>query len=646
MTHAEIRSLYLNGSHCGPITADGLRTSGNFSLQKTTITGEVRFLGADIGGDLSCTGATMDNEGKKALNADGLTVKGSVFLRGDFSCTGEVRFLGADIGGDLDCSKGTFQGEICLLGANIDGVLGCTGATMVNEGGMALNADGLTVKGDVFLSGDFSCTGEVRFLGADLGGDLDCTGATMDNNDGDALSADRLTVKGSVFLSDGFSSTGEVRFLGADIGGDLSCIGATMDNQGEKALSADRLMVKGDVFLSRDFSCKGEVRFPGADIGGNLNCSKGTFHGEVCLLGANIGGVLGCIGATMDNEGGKALSADRLTVKGSVFLRNDFSSTGEVRFPGADIGGDLDCTGATMDNEGGKALNAQDLHVKGSVFIQDFSSPGLLDFTRATVDAYFIVAGVKKREQFGISLISASVGHLRFSKDSWPTQNNLYLDGLTYERLDDTDGVQPHQRIHWVKLQPQQHGRFHPQPYEQLAKSLAKAGHAEEAKDTQYSKAKDNLKYTYLPVRKWLLYQFLGLIIGFGHKPLRALYWIVGAIALGALIFWVAAPGMTESQHWAITPCDSQAEPLHLESYPPFHPLWYSIDSFIPLVDLHMERYWTPNTEVRWPAHGDLYITGELLRWFQWLFILLGWIFTTLFVVGLTGLVRGDPSKE
>ena len=53
---------------------------------------------ADIGGQLSCRGATLHNEDGDALNADRATVKGDVFLDEGFSATGEVHLASVRAG--------------------------------------------------------------------------------------------------------------------------------------------------------------------------------------------------------------------------------------------------------------------------------------------------------------------------------------------------------------------------------------------------------------------------------------------------------------------------------------------------------------------------------------------------------------------
>src|SRR5439155_573020 len=60
--------------------------------------GEVRLLGATIGGDLVCDGAQFSNPNGDALSADGVQIKGSAFLRNGFKAEGEVRLFGATIG--------------------------------------------------------------------------------------------------------------------------------------------------------------------------------------------------------------------------------------------------------------------------------------------------------------------------------------------------------------------------------------------------------------------------------------------------------------------------------------------------------------------------------------------------------------------
>jgi hypothetical protein len=95
----------------------------------------------------------------------------------------------------------------------------------------------------------------------------------------------------------------------------------------------------------------------------------------------------------------------------------------------------------------------------------------------------------------------------------------------------------------------------------------------------------------------------------------------------------------------AITPTDPDAYDCLIQSgesprhYPPFNAAIYSLENFLPLVDLNQGAYWRPN-----PRHGSggrlRVLPGTMLRWYLWVHILAGWILTPLLAAGLSGLVR------
>ncbi|MFI5606856.1 hypothetical protein ACIA77_06580, partial [Amycolatopsis sp. NPDC051903] len=223
------------------ILSDGFSATGNGDL------GSVRLLGAHIGGQLFCRGATLHNDSGPAIDADRLQTGGSVFLSDRFSATGNGN-----------------RGLVRLLGAHIGSQLFCRGATLHNDSGPALNADGLQTGDSVFLSGGFSATGAgelgtIRLLGAHIGGELSCSQATLCNDSGPALNANGLQTGAEVFLSDGFSATGTgdrgaIVLHTGHIGSQLVCIGATLCNDSGPALNANGLQTGAEVFLSDGFS--------------------------------------------------------------------------------------------------------------------------------------------------------------------------------------------------------------------------------------------------------------------------------------------------------------------------------------------------------------------------------------------------------
>jgi hypothetical protein len=85
--------------------------------------------------------------------------------------------------------------------------------------------------------------------------------------------------------------------------------------------------------------------------------------------------------------------------------------------------------------------------------------------------------------------------------------------------------------------------------------------------------------------------------------------------------------------------------------YESFYPVIYSLENCFPLVKLGQAERWRPDpTPPASPcaASGWVYqllclvVSPAFLRVFRWAQICLGWILATLFVAGLTGIVRKD----
>ena len=93
------------------LAADGLKVDGGMFCQEGfAAQGEVRLLGAHVGGQLGFSGAQLSNKGGAALNADELSVDGGMFCRG-LAAQGEVRLLGAHVGTQLGFSGAQLSNE-------------------------------------------------------------------------------------------------------------------------------------------------------------------------------------------------------------------------------------------------------------------------------------------------------------------------------------------------------------------------------------------------------------------------------------------------------------------------------------------------------------------------------------------------------
>jgi len=567
----------------GPLDFEGARLLHRLSLIRCAIPEGILLT------DARARRIDLSGSYIRGLHADGLAVEGDLVLSG-LICAGEVRLLGARIGGNLEC----------------------TGARLENPNGNALSADGMTVEGGVFLDEGFHATGEVRLPRTRILGELRCRGARLENPNENALSAAGMTVEGNVFLDEGFHAIGAVRLRGARIQGQLSCRGARLENPNGDALVANRMTVGGSVFLDREFHATGAVRLPGARIQGQLSCR----------------------GARLENPNGDALVADRMTVGGSVFLDRGFHATGAVRLVGARVGGRLSCTGARLENSNGNALNADEMTVEGSVFLdQKFYAIGTVRLARARIQGALVCTEARFENPNGIALNleHARLGVIEDDEGSWPQRGRLRIDGLEYEGFaGDQTPTDARRRLEWLRRQLPD---FRPQPYDQLARVFRRMGREADAVEVLIAKQEDLIRHGKLSWWGRLTRRILGITIGHGYRSGRALLWSLAFVIAGALIFgWANARGlMAPSSPEILTDPLYRAGGTIPPDYPRFEALFYSLDAFLPIVDLHQESFWLPDA-------GKPF--GALVRIYLWIHIAAGWFLSTLFVSGVTGLVR------
>ena len=621
------------------LIGDGMKVGSDVFLDGGfTAAGAVWLPGAAITGQLSCRGAqlTSQNQGGNALDAGGMKVGGDVFLDGGFTAAGAVRLPGAAITGQLSCR-----------GAQL---------TSQNQGGNALVGDGMKVGGNVFLDGGFTAAGAVRLPSAAITGQLSCRGAQLTSQDqgGNALVGDGMKVGAGVFLDRGFTAAGAVRLPGADITGQLNCRGAklTGQNQYGDALDAGGMKV-GDVFLDGGFSAAGAVRLHGADITGQLNCGSAQLTGH--------------------DQDGDALIGDGMKVGGDVFLDRGFTPAGAVRLPGADITGQLNCRGAqlTSQNQDGNALDASGMRVGGDVFLDGgLTAAGTFSLNSAHVGGSVSLRPAALAGAGTVALTAAKaqiVGHLRWVPGQrvlgrvnlegatvgeldddwsrnrvngyWPIGGLLSLDGFIYGRFGGDQQATVEQRLAWIRSQYQQpadsgSAAFGTQPYEQLAAVYRQAGQDDQARKVAIARRADPRKYGKLnPYRRFGNW-FLDWTIKYGYQTWRA------AAGLAAVFVVFLVLSIFAQRHHAIVPI-GEIDGLHsvpsatqcTSNYPCFYPAGYTVDTVIPIINVHQADYWGPDGNAPW---------GWVWVGLTWVATAAGWALATLLVAGYTGLVRQD----
>jgi hypothetical protein len=358
-----------------------------------------------------------------------------------------------------------------------------------------------------------------------------------------------------------------------------------------------------------------------ANIHGDASFMSGDF-GPVSFLRARIDGSLELTGARILGAGEDSVNLVEANVAGDALFHDGFTTDGIVYARLAKIGHDLSFHGV------------------------EFKGDGQLDAERATIDGTFYWVDVKHTTKTVLDLEDAHAGAIWDDESSWPAPGSLIVNGFVYGDIagGPSDGTS---RLRWLGLQPPE---YHPQPYRQLAKVLSEMGRDDGAIQVRIAKevAQRRLGHESLAQRAWSL--VMQSTIGFGYVPLRALWWIAGFVGLGTILFgWgyrmrIITP--TEEAAYREFVATGEAPP----HYPVFNPIVYSLENFLPVVELHQDKYWRPNP--RHSVSGRTTRAGEprdptsipsrLLRWYLWLHILAGWTITPLLFAGLSGLVRPD----
>lgn len=172
-------------------------------------------------------------------------------------------------------------GAVSLTGAHA-GLFACSGANLHNDSGPALDARSMHVDQLLILTGLTAVgagrDGAVNLSGAHVSGQLDCSRASLRNDSGPALDANGIEVGQSLGLSDGFNAVGAgqdgaVNLIGAHVSGQLNCTRASLRNDSGPALEASLLRVDQDLFLHDGFSAVGggdgvAVDLTGVKVGG------------------------------------------------------------------------------------------------------------------------------------------------------------------------------------------------------------------------------------------------------------------------------------------------------------------------------------------------------------------------------------------
>lgn len=632
-------------------SSGGLIFSGmscrSMSLNKTKIAGSVNLNGLRMEGSFSAEEIIIKNleDEDVALNANGLECR-DVFLN-ESNITGKSTFISAKIVDQFNANKAKFT----------------------NKNNEALNCQGLNCV-DIYLSQTL-INGECSFSGAEITGQFGAVDTTFNNPDGDALNIQQLRSR-ALFLKNS-KFLGICDFKAATIDGPIDADEAHFTvEHGKEAIKAGmlsclRLMLNKAVVI-------GTVNLEQATIKHNFCANKASFkitddihlqdsaeksnERPACLnlSHANLT-VMDLAGVKIDAFNQIAIQGKGMNVDSLIHIRENTDIIGDVCFAMLSVSGEL----AIDDSK----LNSNlDLHEAklGKLRLpkQENSLQGIVDLSRA------------------------KVGTFCDFKASWPikkmnVQNStekayLKLDGFEYDFLENPSGDELNgfgeaktdifeNRIEWLNRQVKADldTNFRPQPWYQLAKVLNASGYEDDARKISIERrvALRNCGKT-TRFQKFISW-FLHKVADYGFNPWKTLGWSIFVVVVCSIFYYassslcsIQAPLCSDDKVFVrilgsdlsgLQGIGGNEQNFLRETYPSFNPLLYSLDVFLPLLDLGTEPYWRPNEhfviEVKSLPIKEFEL-GLLLQVLTICEQMFGAILISLMVTGFTGMLTRD----
>jgi len=551
--------------HLARLRLRGVRIRGRADLSEAVVRGAVRLRGCRFDEVPRLEGAQLE-----ALELDECRLPG-------------LRAHSARIAQEFKVTRCTVDGTLDLRSLNVGTHLSLDGTTVrpaPGETGVA--AQSVAVDESLWAT-DLDCAGAVHLNNARVQDALVLRGATISSPTG-SLQMSELTVGGGLYLGHGFSCTGTVNLRGASIGASVELLDATLTGPGPDAgdyalhlgcaqiggdIQAERgLVVEGPITLA-DTSIRGSVVLKGArlthpsgtaltaartHIGGDFDGQDGlTAHGTINLCDARIGGSVLLEGAelTAPDSSTTALSAHGVDVGGVAHFGRGFTVHGKIGMSNATIRSSLSFKGAILDTAAGEEALACRGTTAAALFLQFREPP-----------------------RGGVDLSRTKAALIWDAPATWPA--SLILDGTVYDILRPT--LHAGERLPWLGRDPD---GFTPQPYEQLAVVYRRHGWDAAARTVLVAKQRSLRPTLAPPARLWSLLQ--DATVGYGYRPLRAVWLLVCLLVVGSALFAARPP-----------------EPVGGGPYPRFQSVIYTLDLLLPLVDLGQERAYEPSGVMQW----------------------------------------------
>jgi len=496
-----------------------------------------------------------------------------------------------------------------LSGAVVKGQLTANHTTFNNRGEGALLAQAADITGGLFLN-NATLNGQCDINSAKIGYQVCANEAVFHTPDGIALWAQGAEIADSLFLDNAILN-GQCAINGAKIQGCIIANKAKFHAQNGTALMCQDVEITGFVFLKD------------AIITGNCDFNSAT-TAEIFLRNATLNGCfMACFGSQI-----KQLDLSDAALTSTRYVRLDAQAS--------------DYTASKSEPEHAVALDLEDARIRRLDMPQSpqHKIKGIVNLTRCHVGHF-----CDHKDAWPAPLMTNNkqwiTPQYRLDPETGDDIGYYELNGFTYDYLASPDGRSGESgedrtaeaRKRWLLSQKAEQvaDQFNPQPWRHMAARLEAQGHDDAARSLAIYRRRYQRHSNAVTGRGRIFVSLmLDLLSRYGFNPWRTLGISAGVIMAFALIYGVFAqvspmpddgysllagytPSGPVSDYKADPPpvfIRAQADDVTAATnfdklgdadtflsnvYPDFNPLWYSLDVFVPVLDLGMDTYWRPN---------------------------------------------------
>ena len=388
-----------------------------------------------------------------------------------------------------------------------------------------------------------------------------------------------MKVEGPMFLADAIFDR-PASFYGARIAGNFEANGVHF----KQSATFELMDVRGHVFLSRSVF-EGNARFFRVKVTENFEAMGAHFRDT-----------------TKVNNEIRATSFEGMSAYAALFTADRTKGATifnpPVRFYGVNISTNLELDDAQFNGE----ANLENMLIKGHAFLRRTVFNGGASFWSTTVGQSFDVKNAQFNDaRFSVNFSDLKADVLDFQATS--ITNQIDVSGLTFREIR-PDGLHNFNDLI---------GRadYNAGAYSALEDYYRRHGNISEANNTYITRRRrerDNLSWG-----AWVGDLMYDGFVAYGRRPWQVIIPILIVLGCGWWMFR-SRRGM-----------QAQDEK---NKYRRYSPLMYSLDLFLPIVDLRAANIWEPKESRRL---ARLYLTFHVIA---------GWALITIFVAAITGIVK------